>query len=287
MSSAPQDYRWSVIGLVLGSTTVATTLPIVYQAQSLADTHVFRLSQFHHLSQATNPPPELNWGEPGGSQATDFPTDPTWGEPGGSRLVTDMADDIVDFYQWGEPGGSRSLEVCSIAPFSERLEDIHGPINVWSDRPLLLWQNRQEGAVRRVVIDDLGLYLFNQRVDSTDFMVRHGGDPLQPGQFYELVFQNGSGSETGRFSFSTLSAADRDAVSADLAQLEAQVMASGATAEELALWRSRFFIQHDLRLLYDGLDALFSVENPSPELVQRQQELLESLCAPTQDIPAE
>ncbi|NEQ98532.1 MAG: hypothetical protein F6K30_17730 [Cyanothece sp. SIO2G6] len=272
MPSEPQRYRWTAIGILVSGITIPT-LPMFYLSHSLADTAVFAAAQTDPLSaQAITQTIAQN---------TDTPPDLNWGEPGGSQLVMDMADDLLEFYQWGEPGGSRAGSVCTIAPYSERLESIHGVIEVWSDRPLMIWQNRGENPASRVAISDLGTYLSNQTVEPTDTTIRYDGEPLQPGQFYDLIFLDTANDDT-LVSFSTLSATDRDAVSTELAQLEAQVIASGATEEELALWRSRFFIQHDLRLLYDGLDALFSVENPSPELVQRQQELLMSLCVPTQ-----
>ena len=198
-----------------------------------------------------------------------------WGEPGGSRLVSDMADDFVEYFQWGEPGGSRSLEFCSITPYSFKVNAVRGgPFLLWSDRPLIVWQGEVSRIIVRSYIDDTKK-LWTYEVNGSDTAVYYAGDELQPGHPYTLTFVGESG---GEFSFELLGEDDRQAVGAELAQLEDRVRASGATAEELAMWRSRFFLQHDLRLHYDSLDALFSVDNPSPDLTQRLEQIRTGLC---------
>ncbi|NET48783.1 MAG: hypothetical protein F6K09_08665 [Merismopedia sp. SIO2A8] len=218
---------------------------------------------------------EPRWGNPGGSRGPEASSpELNWGEPGGSRVVADMADDLVDFYQWGDPGGSRGL-LCPITPHSPQVEFAHeGPFDIWSDRPLIVWHS---GDVRRVVIRDYdtNAIVWNRAVDSTDTQVRYDGDPLEPSKQYVLIFAGPSPEE---FLFGTLPEAQKNAISDELAQLEREARANGASDEQVALWRSRFFVQHEYRLLYDGLDAIFAIENPSPELVESQTELVSSLC---------
>ena len=227
---------------------------------------------------------EIDWderrGEPGGSR---LEPELEWGEPGGSRIVSEMADDLLEFFTWGEPGGSRGSGICPITPYSFRLEDVReGPFMWWSDRPLIVWQGNVSQILIHRFIDNEKMW--SHPVNPTDTSVRYAGKELQPGELYTLTFVGvppegaSVGSPTDGFLFELLGADERQRVEAELSQWEAQVSASGATAEELALRRSRFFIQHDLRLLYDSLDALFSVDNPSPELAQRLDQIRTVLC---------
>ncbi|MEM9213696.1 MAG: hypothetical protein AAGD25_05055 [Cyanobacteria bacterium P01_F01_bin.150] len=222
-------------------------------------------------------------GQTSGNDQGEEEFDSDWDEPG-TGSVSEMADDLVDFFRWGEPGGSRTSKFCPISPYAFKLEEVrNGPFMVWTDRPLIVWQGDVSQIIVRNLLDNQKMWTYS--VQPTDTAVRYAGEELQPGQLYTLTFVGitSDGASTDPLLLERLGSEDRRMIDAELSQLEEQVHSSGATAEELALRRSRFFIQHDLRLLYDSLDALFSVENPSPELAQRLEQIKMTLCeSPTE-----
>jgi hypothetical protein len=72
---------------------------------------------------------------------------------------------------------------------------------------------------------------------------------------------------------------ERERLAAELAALEAQLKAAGATAEEIALERANYFAQRDL--WSDALQEIDSAKNSSVELTGKLQDLVNYLCEPS------
>ena len=65
-------------------------------------------------------------------------------------------------------------------------------------------------------------------------------------------------------------------VSQELAALENQMQGEGATESEIAIAKADYFVNQ--QLWSDALQQLYTVENPSPELTQKKQEVVAYLC---------
>jgi hypothetical protein len=74
-------------------------------------------------------------------------------------------------------------------------------------------------------------------------------------------------------------------IAAELETLEAALAAENADAETSALARANFFAEQELAS--DALQELFAVAEPSPEMQQRQAEVVEMFCSDEQPVQPE
>ncbi|MEB3359516.1 MAG: hypothetical protein VKK04_22515 [Synechococcales bacterium] len=200
------------------------------------------------------------------------------GTPGGTQAFADQIEEVRNLYVIGSPGGTRGGEsACTISPFSDPLETANGPVLLWSDRPLILWQ----GNVERVVVETFERQangerqkLSDQPVPSGEQKLQYEGEPLQPGQLYVLRLTVGG--TTQEHLFETLPSDRQATIAAALAEGEAAQRSQGASEEQVALWRSQFFASEGL--YYDGLQSLFAIDNPSPEIRAMQEEIVTDYC---------
>ncbi|HAJ58363.1 MAG TPA: hypothetical protein DCP31_03070, partial [Cyanobacteria bacterium UBA8543] len=70
---------------------------------------------------------------------------------------------------------------------------------------------------------------------------------------------------------------ERDQIKMQLQNLEKELQAKGASAEEIAMQRAQFFVQQNL--WSDVLQAAYSVKNPSPALTEMIEALPNKLCS--------
>jgi Domain of Unknown Function (DUF928) len=185
---------------------------------------------------------------------------------GGSRLVGRLREEI--------PVRVRSASVCAIAPPTQFMNTTN---IIWSDRPRFIWQ----GTIRRVelFVSDTDKLVWSKTVSESDRSVVYDGKPLQPGQRYTWRFyQSLRGSDFEAKSFRIMSSPERDKIAADLTQLENQLKAENATAEEIALERANYFAAKERRLWSDALQEVYSVQNPSEEVNAVIQEITTSIC---------
>jgi hypothetical protein len=170
------------------------------------------------------------------------------------------------------PRGSRG-NLCAIAPV---------PVNqtalVWNQTPMLLWQ----GTVGRVEIHwQQQNQRWRQQVlgqqplpGQMDWVVYQGA-PLQPGQGYYWLIFDAQSRPIARLPFQVV-AAEREAIAADLRQLELRLKRQKASLEEIAQRRAHYFA--DRQLWADVLQEALSVPNPSPALNQFLQAIPEQFC---------
>lgn len=155
----------------------------------------------------------------------------------------------------GSRGGS---DLCAIAP--GKLGNI---TEVWSDRPLFLWQGRAQKIA--VLPQGSKADWWSQPVTAAAGSATYAGAALQPGRTYEwMVFAGQSSSPTLKTEFQVMDAQRRDRMTAELTALEMQLRSQAANDEAIALARANYFAQH--QLWSDVLQQAFSVQNRSDAL---------------------
>ena len=163
------------------------------------------------------------------------------------------------------PGGGRGEPICMIAP--RQLVDSdsrkEGSREVWSDRPLFLW-NIQGGTAQKIKLLIPGSEKpWSRDIKPGETRVIYDGEPLKPGQSYEwqLTVLAQFPIKTS-FQFQVMESQKRDRISAELRQLEERL--KGASQEKMALEKANYFAQREL--WSDALRELYSVPKPSAEL---------------------
>lgn len=174
--------------------------------------------------------------------------------------------------------GSRG--VCPVSPGLLESTNI-----IWSDQPLFLWQGidfpleirlynsfdpKQEQSIlwRKVLTTASPVVTFQS--------TQYTGQTLEPGKIYDWEIFNQSNKSKLRRSFQVMGLEERIQIAEELKNLEDQLRTENATDEEIALERSHYFAQRNL--WSDALQEMYSVQQPSQELMMKVQELLSYLC---------
>ena len=173
---------------------------------------------------------------------------------------------------------TRGDEVCPISPGNV------GEQVIWSERPLFVWQGK-------ILESTINLYspstnfnyeqddrlLWSQTVAANSRYISYQGEPLQPGFVYdwELI----SSGKTYKPTFILMEQSEREAIAAELEVIENKLKATGATAEEIALAKADYFANK--QLWSDTLQQLYSVENPSTNLISKKKDIEQYLCEST------
>jgi hypothetical protein len=168
------------------------------------------------------------------------------------------------------PAGSRGGEICVIAPAKlvdrdAKQENTQVPQEVWSDRPLFLW-NIQGGTVNRIELSREGNkgILWYQQIQRETRAV-YDGKPLEPGQSYVWeLFASVPHPVRTSVLFQVMEREKRDRISRELRQLEERL--KGASAETMALEKANYFAKQEL--WSDALRELYSVPKPSADLTR-------------------
>jgi hypothetical protein len=178
--------------------------------------------------------------------------------------------------------GIRRGAICAISPATDRLQQ---EAVIWSDAPLFLW--RTDPTV--IQVTSLQIYnletdeiLWNKNLDRSDQYAVYEGNPLQPGQIYvwELKFQRQNPttqtweSEALSYTFQVLGGDRRNQITTELQQLSRDRLQM--TPERIAIDQAAYLMQQGL--LSDGLQVLYSVSAPTPQLTDALQKLTASVC---------
>lgn len=173
-----------------------------------------------------------------------------------------------------KPGGGRPLptansrNLCGLTP-DQSLKNQQ----VWSNRPLFVWQ----GEVERIEVREplpSGEVLWKQAVTPNQRSISYGGEPLQPGRYNWIIFDRQN--RPFVFQFTVMDAEQRQTIEKDLQQLEEKLNTRRTTAEERALHRAQYFAQQ--QLWSDFWQEIFSVKNPSAALSEIVQTKTAELC---------
>ncbi|GAB4383133.1 MAG: hypothetical protein Kow00121_44560 [Elainellaceae cyanobacterium] len=185
------------------------------------------------------------------------------------------------------PRTSRS-GLCVVSP--GLLED---NFVIWSDRPVFVWS--LDGDTSQVKMRQVRLMtdhpdpnyrqvLWETLLADNSQSVLYTGEPLQPDQKYswDLIFQRqdtatGDWEEVAlSFTFQIMDVAQQQQIASELEALSAQLQTTGTNTEAIAHRQADYFEEQGL--WSDALQVLYSVQNPSPETVQRIQALVSQVC---------
>lgn len=171
----------------------------------------------------------------------------------------------------GRNGGGRDPNFCQITPGHQA--------RIWRDRPVFVWKSDKEKIGLRVTnTRKITRLAAPQKTSSGIYQVVYSEkQPLQPGKNYDWVWIDAQTNETLSWKrFTVMPAAERYAITTDLAALEKELKAKGGSAEAIAFQRANYFV--DRKLWSDALFELYAVQNPSPELKKVTQDIQAQIC---------
>ncbi|UBF29805.1 hypothetical protein K9N68_36890 (plasmid) [Kovacikia minuta CCNUW1] len=171
-------------------------------------------------------------------------------------------------------GGTRSGTVCVVTP------DLGGK-NLWSDRPLILWQDGEVARVQVRSIDSKTL-VWDQPLSSSQTSTIYNGAPLQPGQTYEVVLLDDKGKSIVRDTamlpqFVLLDRAKRTDISQKLKEIENQITAKQGTVEDVVAAKAQYLLDQE-NLVSDAFQMVYTAQPTSPELKQMTQQITAIAC---------
>jgi hypothetical protein len=190
-----------------------------------------------------------------------------------------------------QPAGSRDSMLCLLTPGNAD----ESVTNLWSATPQFVWAEKFlepgiHSSVARVVVvlPESQAVVWSQQVPTnlpptsvtqTPWRVQqmaYNGDALQPGQIYEwfLLDRRNHPLESG--AFQVMATAEQQAIGTALATLTQSLSAKQATPEDIAAEKAFYFAEQ--YLWSEALQVTFSVETPSPELVEFQHQLPNQIC---------
>lgn len=144
---------------------------------------------------------------------------------------------------------------------------------IWSDRPLFLWQvlDPEVKSVQVTLRNQQMQEISKSQTVATTLQHQHlqPRQALLPGQLYLWQIAGFEGS------FRVMAPEQRQRIQAELETLTQQLQANQASPETIAIKQAEYFANQDL--WSDALERLYSLENPSPGLKQRRQEIVTQL----------
>lgn len=165
------------------------------------------------------------------------------------------------------PLGSRG-NLCAMTPGLLGETD-----TIWSDRPFFLWQGKAEQVTLRSY--ETGKVLWQQTISSQEQSLPYSGAVLKPGQVYVWEVASASAAES-QSTFAIMPAQERDRMTTELQNLEAQRQAERTVPAMIALERAQYFGERGL--WSDALQTLYAVDSPPAELIQTRTDISNYLC---------
>ena len=182
---------------------------------------------------------------------------------------------ILSLLKEKEPPRTSRGKLCPISPgnLGEQL--------IWSDRPLFIWRgdipqstvNLYSSSANFNYEQDEQL-IWSQAIAANFISIIYNGEPLQPGFIYDWEFVTSG--KTYHSTFVMMTEEEKQAIAQDLAGLENRALADGKDKEEIAIAKADYLAQK--QLWSDVLQYLYSVENPSADLVSKTEDIEEYLC---------
>ncbi len=170
---------------------------------------------------------------------------------------------------------TRGDELCPISPgnLGEQL--------IWSDRPLFIWQGEIPQSKVNLYSSSANFnyerdeeLVWSQAIAANSVRITYSGEPLQPGFIYDWEFVTAK--KTYRSTFVVMTEEERQAITRDLAAIENQLTAEGKGNEEIAIAKADYLAQK--QLWSDVLQQLYTIENPSLDLVSKTEDIEQYLC---------
>lgn len=150
---------------------------------------------------------------------------------------------------------------------------------LWSDRPLFVWNGPVTKLEVRTETDHR--LVWSQMLAQGRQSALYQGEPLQPGQTYEVILYDANGDRLIRNEqfyprFTLTEASQRQQIQADLTQRAQQLQTNQARVEAIAIEQAIYFAEREL--WSDALQVISSVPAPSAELSQFLQVTLQNTC---------
>ncbi|MCC5618021.1 DUF928 domain-containing protein [Nostoc sp. CHAB 5836] len=166
------------------------------------------------------------------------------------------------------PKGGRGA-ICAILPqelvnssTSQKRTD-----EIWTDKPVFLW--RGVGVIQIDIFERGKDEVFaTLKVKEGLTKIKYNDKPLQPGQSYtwQITAQNrGLPIKDTGSNFTLMDSQKRASTTDELTKLEATLKKKGDSVEKIALGKADYFAKKEMWT--DVLEQLYSVKNPSPQLV--------------------
>lgn len=179
-----------------------------------------------------------------------------------SRLSNDEKD---------PPKGSRG-DMCAIAPTTPNA----GTPIIWHDQPVFVWQ---AGTVAKVSLQDklTEEVLWEYVPSAGETHVVYDGESLEPGQTYTLALHKiASLGPTLTPDFQVMHPIFRSLVDNGLENSFNLNEFTVSDEEWMAIHQADYFSKRDLP--FDAIQSLFSVSDPSPELLAIQELMIKETC---------
>ncbi len=170
---------------------------------------------------------------------------------------------------------TRGDELCPISPgnLGEQL--------IWSDRPLFIWQGQTPQSKVNLYSSSANFnyerdeqLVWSQSITANSVSIAYNGEPLNPGFIYDWEFVTAG--KTYRSTFVMMTEEERQAIARDLAAIENRALAEGKGNEEIAIAKADYLAQK--QLWSDVLQQLYTIENPSLDLVSKTEDIEQYLC---------
>ncbi|MGK7918591.1 MAG: hypothetical protein AB4080_01095 [Trichodesmium sp.] len=170
-------------------------------------------------------------------------------------------------------GTTRSGNLCLISPGLIEEKAI-----TWNTIPTFIWQgNLNRIEIRPTNSEDV---LWSVKLENNQQVVIYDGDKLKPGETYYWTIYDSSVDEssfpTMVETFIIMDIEKREVITQELEKLDATLNKKGATPEEIAMARVKYFAERNL--FSDALSTAFSVEQPSQELLDFRNDIIEYFC---------
>lgn len=169
------------------------------------------------------------------------------------------------------PKGSRG-GLCAIAPTHPNADTPE----IWHNPPVIVWQT---GSVAKVSLatdpETAPFWEYIPAGDETSIV--YDGAPLDARETYTLGVHVSKDAGPALIpDFKVLSAEERTIISNELESIASPNESTVSDAEWTAIQQAEYFVEHSL--FYDAIQSLFAVSDPSAELIETQERIIEKAC---------
>lgn len=210
----------------------------------------------------------LGWMGTALSQALDTPAPATatdW------QQVRDFFRRENDDRGAGRDNTSRPIDgVCLVSPKYDQ--------PLWHRNPVLVWQSRDSTVGIRPLGEDNNIFWQDiaSETEAGVYSAYYQGEPLELGQTYQWLFYDTDPVPYRWFKFHMMTTEQYEHYADALEAVQSELETNGADEIEIALAQSEYFIENNLPI--DALQVIFAVDEPSEELLEIREELVQEIC---------
>jgi hypothetical protein len=171
----------------------------------------------------------------------------------------------------GRNNGSRpAMGTCLVTPRDGQM--------LWHRNPVLVWQGYSTVGIRPVEEEDN--ILWKETVSEQEagvYQAYYSGEPMELGQTYDWLFYISEGSPAMWFRFQTMEAEQYEYHAAELDALNAELATKEVDENAVVLAQAQYFVDNNLPA--DALQVVFAVGEPSQELLETREALIQAICS--------